>query len=434
MNFNTLEELQKLVDRLREDNSSYHKEAVLRGFEHCKEILTTIYDPLVRFNITGDKVLEHIEIFPDTMSAAHEYKNIESLLNGLKDREVTGHKALESCAHFISLNEEYQDLIVDILNKDLKSGVSIKTLNKVWNGSIGLLRVPLAKEYESKRIDFKKETWFHSRKLDGIRCLAFVTKNGDDCEVVFKTRRNRVVTTLSVLEDEIKKLDRVLGMSSDYVIDGELCLIDENGNEVFQNILSEFRKKNHTIANPRFLVFDIYLKNEMERQLTDNRPYHDKLQKYVPRFNAFKSKYISWLKHSVLTDKENLADIIRTMPDEWEGVILRKDSPTTFKRSFNLLKIKKFFEADYVVERIEPGQKRIDSVRKNCCASLVINHKGHEVKVGTGFSDDERLKFYHQAESIVGKTITVKYMEETTDKAGNKSLRHSVFKCIRDYE
>jgi ATP-dependent DNA ligase len=41
------------------------------------------------------------------------------------------------------------------------------------------------------------------------------------------------------------------------IFDGELCIVDENGKEDFQGIIKEHNRKNHTIKNPKFLIFDI---------------------------------------------------------------------------------------------------------------------------------------------------------------------------------
>jgi ATP-dependent DNA ligase len=45
-------------------------------------------------------------------------------------------------------------------------------------------------------------------------------------------------------------------MKKNTVLDGEICILDENGNESFQNIMKEIRRKDHTINNPIFFIFD----------------------------------------------------------------------------------------------------------------------------------------------------------------------------------
>ncbi len=57
-----------------------------------------------------------------------------------------------------------------------------------------------------------------------------------------------------------------------------------------------------------------------------------------------------------------------------------------------------------------------------------IEHKGHIVKVGSGFTQEQRLEYMDG--SIVGKTITVQYFEETKNDKGGISLRFPTVKII----
>ena len=45
------------------------------------------------------------------------------------------------------------------------------------------------------------------------------------------------------------------------------------------------------------------------------------------------------------------------------------------------------------------------------------------VNVGSGFSLEERRKYYKHPEDIIGKEICVSYFEKTKNKKGGKSLR-----------
>jgi len=57
-----------------------------------------------------------------------------------------------------------------------------------------------------------------------------------------------------------------------------------------------------------------------------------------------------------------------------------------------------------------------------------IEHKSHLVKVGSGFTQEQRLKYMDG--SILGKTITVQYFEETKNQDGGISLRFPTVKHI----
>ena len=62
------------------------------------------------------------------------------------------------------------------------------------------------------------------------------------------------------------------------------------------------------------------------------------------------------------------------------------------------------------------------------CYQVWIEHKGHKVKVGSGWTQDQRLQYMDG--SIVGKTITVQYFEETKNDKGGISLRFPTVKIV----
>ena len=57
-----------------------------------------------------------------------------------------------------------------------------------------------------------------------------------------------------------------------------------------------------------------------------------------------------------------------------------------------------------------------------------IEHKGYKVKVGSGWTHDQRLQYMDG--SIVGKIITVQYFEETKNDKGGISLRFPTVKIV----
>ena len=102
------------------------------------------------------------------------------------------------------------------------------------------------------------------------------------------------------------------------------------------------------------------------------------------------------------------------------------------KRSKNLLKVKSFYDAEYEVlgwdidnhEVVRDGK----SESMTMLAQVWIEHKGYIVKVGSGFSQEQRLEYMDG--SIVGKQITVQYFEETHNDKGGISLRFPTVKHI----
>ena len=124
----------------------------------------------------------------------------------------------------------------------------------------------------------------------------------------------------------------------------------------------------------------------------------------------------------------------KAVENNWEGLMLRKDDFYKGKRSFDLLKYKEFSDAEYIVKSIELGVKPmlIDGTMKDveCVSALHIEHKGYDVKVGSGLIDSQRIEWKEHPENIIGKTIKVKYFEETIDQNGNISLRFPILLMV----
>jgi DNA ligase-1 len=422
-----LESLKCMTLELLVDNSTYHKQSVLRNYPECKEVLEIIYDPLINFYVTGSNVLNYME--------EHEYATYESehrnitlirLLKTLRrDKKIRGHRALNLCGAFIEEYYNYEDLIINILNKDLKCGISTKTINKVWPNLIPEFNVPKAKDYKENLCDFHKERWYISRKLDGIRCLIFITEN----TINAYSRDGREFFTLNKVLEELSIKYRSM---VNIVLDGELCIVNEEGGEDFKSIVSEIRRKDHTIENPLFHVFDAYTIDIFHKSTKTSIPYRH-------TYNFLKSSLSSLehtkvLEHQLVTSEKAFTHHIKEIPDNWEGYMLRRDGSTYFKRSNNLLKVKKFKDEEFTVLNLKKSEKFIDGVNQPCIGSLEIKYKSSIVSVGSGLTDKQRLDWYKHPENIIGKRVTIKYFEESKDKNGRPSLRFPILKHVWDGE
>ena len=99
-----------------------------------------------------------------------------------------------------------------------------------------------------------------------------------------------------------------------------------------------------------------------------------------------------------------------------------------------MLKVKKFFDDEYQVVNAEMGPFRYvlngKETEETMLSCVMINHKGYTVRVGSGFSIEQRQEFYKNPEKILGKLITVQYFEETKNQDGGLSLRFPTFKIL----
>jgi DNA ligase-1 len=118
----------------------------------------------------------------------------------------------------------------------------------------------------------------------------------------------------------------------------------------------------------------------------------------------------------------------------FEGIMVRKNVGYEGKRSHNLLKVKKFHDAEYTVLETTNGNIRWTEngkqIERECLSSITIEHKGCRVSVGSGFSKEQREMYYESPQDIIGKTVTIQYFEETQNQTGGYSLRFPVLKHV----
>lgn len=420
-----------MVRDLRATSSTKDKEGIIVDYcshntaaaNFAKNILLYTYHPMWQYNVTSDNLKKKNHL----VARKNEYKNCFDLLDDLKNRRITGHDAIAAVNSFIEHHSDYEELIHCIIDKDLKTRAGDKIINKAIKDHIPEFSVALADKYEPKLVDWK-DGWYVSRKIDGARCIGIVDDNGD---TTFYSRTGKIFDTLDVVRGGIKALN-----VTNVVFDGELCLVDDNGNEDFQGVMKELRKKDHTIPNPSFKIFDMITTDEFHsKKGKSNRPYSIRYANLWAVMQPNECDCLTVLEQELVHNDEHFQEWVKEAADKgWEGVMLRADEPYNGKRSKDLLKVKKFFDDEYQVVNAEMGPfryvldgKEHEEIMLSC---VMIQHKGHTVRVGSGFSIEQRQEFYKNPEKILGKIITVQYFEETKNQDGGISLRFPTFKYL----
>ena len=355
-------------------------------------------------------------------------------MDSLNYKLITGHKAIEETNGFIYRNPEYEQIIRLILNRNLKVRASVKLINKSIPSLIPTFNVALANKYDDKtkkKVDFKKDVWYVSRKLDGVRCLIVVDEKG---KAKSFARSGKQFYTLSLVEKEIESL----GVKN-VVYDGEMCIVDENGNENFQSIMKEIGRKDHTIKNGLFQIFDFIPSDMFQRGEASSGNFSQRQLALESLLLGKTLHYIDYLSQAPVSSFEELnALTLKASEIGWEGLMLRKNSTYKGKRSNDILKVKTFFDSEYKVIDTFFGPLRYIKegieVEEEMLSGVAIEHKGNIVRVGSGFTIDQRKHLFENPQDILGKTITVQYFEESQNQNGEYSLRFPVIKVIHGSE
>ena len=417
--------LQSFLNEMNESSSGNHKIATIRKHadsEFLKKVFYYTYNPFKKYGVHTKVLVKNSHLIAPT----NPYSDLFQLLDDLAENNLTGHAAIQAVNSFVNeLPADLQKLVHYILDRDLRMGASITSVLKVHPNIIPTFKVALAHPYSPTRVDFVKEEWYGSRKLDGVRCIC--RKEGNT--VTFYSRNGKEFETLGRIAEDIKKLP------GNFILDGEVCMVDQNGKEDFQGIMKEIRRKDHTIQNPKFLVFDCLTLEEFDNHKGTDK-LADRLQRPIMNSISNGEFHTLTIVEQIRINTENeFTEMAKDAEiNGYEGIMVRKNTGYEGTRSHNLLKVKKFHDAEYTVLECVNGTIRWtengQQVEKECLSSIIIEHKGYRVSVGSGFSKEQREYYLNRHNELVGKTVTVQYFEESQNQMGGYSLRFPVVKHI----
>ena len=234
---------------------------------------------------------------------------------------------------------------------------------------------------------------------------------------------------------QIKELREITGAGMQ---DCKKALEVTNGN--MEEAVKEIRKKDYTITSCCYQVFDVLTYDEF--RLGKSRKTFSQRLEILNKLNAEYEKqphgacWVKPLKQERLTcqaDFDRWAGYVEA--GNWEGFMLRRDVPYQSGRTKDLLKVKKFDDAEYTVEGVEVGEMSTAMpgqgiVKYQGVTRLVIDHKGNKVGVGSGMSREQRIAWMEDPSQIVGKTVTIKFFEITKNQQGAESLRFPTLKWV----
>lgn len=386
--------------------------------KYFKQLLYYALHPLLTYKVserTLRKPIPYNATLTTTMTDIFEVCEALAQRKALDDATVYQVKGFLECQP-----DAYRELYTRILSKTLRLGVTAKTVNKVIPGLIPEWEVQQA--YPIEKYPIKDGTWFSlSQKLNGVRATYF---RGH-----LYARSGEVYDGLDHIIDEIEQFGEC-----HLALDGELTLLDKgelSDNEAFREATGIINSEVGNKTRICFTIFDVipddeFASGESSMCYKERRELLDELS-----HTMFKdAKYTSVLE--VLyqgTDLSKIDELLeRMVREDKEGLMANLDVPYKCKRHNGILKVKRFYTMDLPIIRCEEGTGRLAGT----LGAFVLNYKGNEVNVGTGFTDMERDIFWAARDKLTDLLCEVKYKEISYDKkTGAESLQFPVYICLR---
>ena len=442
MEFLFINDFYTFTNEILANNSRLAKIAVLEKWkdnEAVRYFLQFVYDPYITTGLSEKKLNKNVENY--ALFAFDESGNM--IVNDTGRTLILDGSELNICeyikehntgrdgdiwtvqnykkGHFVD-RPEMVELFDKVITKNLQLGIDIKTINKVIPGLIREFNVQLANKYFDKPEVVEGKEFAITTKIDGSRIIAMK----DNGKVSFWTRQGQSYEGLVDLQTELEN-----SPEDNFVFDGEIVAIDTDLENTYKNTMKLSRTKDQAKHGLQMLVFD-YMPIANFKMQCCPLDYRSRRGVLTAIFDFNNFKYFKLLpKLYQGTDTSKIIEILNEQTAQGqEGIMINiVDAPYDFKRTNNLLKVKKFQDTELEVLSLEEGTNKLAGT----LGAFVCKYKDNVVRVGSGLSDEDRAYFWNNQDKIIGKYITVKYFETSTDsKTGLESLRFPIYMRVRE--
>jgi len=419
----------KIIQELEVDNSRLKKEAIIRRESDAENIrfFNGVGACLDGFRTFG------IQKVPTSKKDGPGIKQEEfdDVLRKLEDRTLTGNEMRDVIQDLCNLSkmEEWNDWYRRILIKDLRCGVTHKTINKHSTMKVPVFECMLADDSKKHEKKMTGEVYVEP-KLDGVRVITICDVDKDEVKM-FSRNGKELNNFPKILEQFDSMLDQ---MSESMVFDGEVMSDD------FQTLMREIHRKGGAKTDDAVLnLFDCmpleYFKEGSYPYALNTRK--ELLQSFTYEPNIYIVEFVA-MNLDDDDGQKQFADYNRLCIDKgFEGIMVK---PITgiyeCKRSSLWLKVKPFIEVSLKVVDTEEGTGR----NAGKLGALVIEgtdmDKFIKTNVGSGLTDADRDTFWKAKDKLIGQIVEVRAdaITQNQDTDNEWSLRFPRFLRFRGFE
>ena len=444
--FNEIKVAADWIRDLESSESRLHKESVIEkalmaaklGSSNAQCFLFNCYQAYNPYYVFGVKKV------PETVGLEgkpNPWPKFWAMLEGLRFRTLTGHNA-RTAIEFMSEqfdSVEWNNLCRRVIIKDLRCGISEKTLNKVLGNTewkIPVFTCQLATDSE-KHVAKMKGIKRLEQKLDGVRVLAVMTKT----TVNLYSRNGKpfdnfpqIVDALEDIKNKFAKLFQACPHG--FVLDGEII------GESFQALMKQAQRKTDVqTAGMTYSVFDVVPLVDFERGFW-NAQQHKRLVILEEYREVFESTGCVHLMDGIEVDLATAEghDILKRYSTDavaagFEGIMIKSlDAPYECRRSTFWMKLKPTITVDLNIVGFEEGTGRNAGRLGAIICEGDDNGRRINVNVGSGLSDANRDEYWSARDQLLGDVIEIEADAVTQNQDGTYSLRFPRFVRFRGFE
>jgi len=419
----------KIIQELEADNSRLKKEAIICRESDAENIrfFNGVGSALDGFRTFG---VQKVPVSKKDGTGITQTE-FDDVLRRLEDRTLTGNAMKDVIQDLCDRSnmEQWNDWYRRILIKDLRCGVTHKTINKHSTMKVPVFECMLADDSKKHEKKMTGEVYVEP-KLDGVRVITICDVDKD--EVKMFSRNGKELNNFPTI---LKQFDSMLDqMSESMVFDGEIMSDD------FQTLMREIHRKGGAKTDDAVLnLFDCmpleYFKEGSYPYALNTRKELLQSFTYGPNISI-----VEFVAMDLDDDdgQKQFADYNRLCIDKgFEGIMVK---PITgiyeCKRSSLWLKVKPFIEVSLKVVDTEEGTGR--NVGK--LGALVVEgtdmDKFIKTNVGSGLTDADRETFWKAKDKLIGQIVEVRAdaITQNQDTDNEWSLRFPRFLRFRGFE
>ena len=421
--------MHKIIQELETDNSRLKKEALIRRESDADniEFFNGVGMALDGFRTFGLKQVPKATKDGPGLS----WERFAYVVDKLEKRELTGNDMRKTVDHLCETAkvEQWNDWYRRILIKDLRCGVTHKTINKHSKIKVPVFECMLADDSKKHEKKMTGEVLVEP-KLDGVRVVVICDVDKDEVKL-FSRNGKELSNFPKILQQFDEMLDQ---MPESMVFDGEVMSDD------FQTLMREIHRKGGAKTDDAVLnLFDCLPLEQFKEGGSNNTLGQRKewLDGYNFGPNISKVETVK-MNLSEEDGQKQFADYNKLCIDKgFEGIMVKPiNGIYECKRSSLWLKVKPFIEVSLKVVDTEEGTGR--NVGK--LGALIVEGKDMDkfikTNVGSGLSDDNREEFWRHKDKLIGQIVEVRAdaITQNQDSKDEWSLRFPRFLRFRGFE
>ena len=444
--FNEIKVAADWIRDLEASDSRLHKESVIEkalmaaklGSANAQCFLFNCYQAYNPYFVFGVKKVPETE---GLTGKSNPWPKFWAMLEGLRTRSLTGHNA-KTAIEFMSEqfdSIEWNNLCRRVIIKDLRCGISEKTLNKVlgnteWKIPVFTCQLATDSEKHTAKMTGLKRI---EQKLDGVRVLAVVTKT----TVNLYSRNGKpfdnfphIVESLEDIKNRFAKIFQ--SWPHGFILDGEII------GESFQALMKQAQRKSDVQTDGMiYSVFDWIPLADFERGFCNAQ--QQKRQDLLEKYRAvFDSTDCVRLMDGIEVDLDTAEghDVMRRYAEDaveagFEGIMIKDlGAPYECRRSTFWMKWKPTITVDLNIVGFEEGTGRNAGRLGAIICEGDDNGRRINVNVGSGLSDANRDEYWSSRNQLLGDVIEVEADAVTQNQDGTYSLRFPRFVRFRGFE